>query len=87
MTSTSVREASSFLGSMAVPQTSQNKMEAPGFQQIWNTQVIKNVYDNPVQDNAAGAAKKQGVPGEQLQRGSSLKVKESQVTEEEPGGP
>lgn len=84
MTSTSVKEVSSLFTKMAVVQTSQNKVGGTGFQNIWNNQMNKSAMENPSQDNIAGAAKEQGVSGEQLRKGSSLKVKESQVAEEEP---
>lgn len=88
MTSTSVKEVGSLFANMTVAQASRNNVNGAGFQNVWNNQMNRNAYDSPAQDNAAGSvrdtAKKQSVSGEQMQKGSSLKVKESQVAEKEP---
>lgn len=88
MTSTSVKEVGSLFANMTAAQASRNNVNGAGFQNIWNNQMNRNTYGNSAQDNAAGnvrdTAKKQSVSGEQMQKGSSLKVKESQVAEEEP---
>ena len=87
MTSTSVKEVGSLFANMTASQAGRNNVNGSGFQNIWNNQMNKNTYGNSAQDNAAGnvrdTAKKQSVSGEQMRKGSSLKVKESQVAEEE----
>ncbi len=84
MTSTSVKEVSALFTNMTAAQVSRNNVGGAGFQNIWNNQMNKNSMENSRQDNDAGAARKKGVSGEQMQKGSSLKVKESQVAEKEP---
>lgn len=88
MTSTPVKEVGLLFTNMAASQASRNNVNGAGFQNIWNNQMGKNAYGNSARDNAADSVrdtgKKQSVSGEQMQKGSSLKVKESQVAEEEP---
>ena len=83
MTSTAVREVGSLFANMTVAQPGRNVAGAASFQNIWNDQMSRNAAGGTFADNAADAAKKQNVSAEQLQRGSSLKAKESQAVQEE----
>ena len=83
MTSTAVKEVSSLFANMTVAQVSKNAPGAANFQNIWNDQMNRNAAGNTFSGSTADAAKKQSVSGSQLQKGSSLKAKESQVVQEE----
>lgn len=84
MTSTAVKEVRPFFAGMTVAQTGKNAASAASFQNIWNNQMSRNTAGDASPDSTADAAKKQAVSTEQLQRGSSLKAKESQTVQEEP---
>ncbi|MCI9337969.1 MAG: hypothetical protein HFH93_10615 [Lachnospiraceae bacterium] len=83
MTSTAVKGVGSLFADMTAAQAGKNASGAPDFQNVWNDQLNKNAA-NTSSDGAEQTAKKQNVPNEQIQKGSSLKVKESQTVQEEP---
>lgn len=84
MTSTAVKEVGAFFANKTVTQSGKNARGTMDFQNIWNDQISKNTTENPFSGSAAQTTKKQNVSSDQLQRGSSLKAKESQVAKEEP---
>lgn len=77
MTSTAIKEVNSLFANMAAAQTGKSAVGASSFQSVWNGQMSKNA--GSAQDNGAKAAGRQGVSAEKLQRGSSLREKESRV--------
>ncbi|MCI8543301.1 MAG: hypothetical protein HFH95_08315 [Lachnospiraceae bacterium] len=83
MSSTAVKEVSSLFANMTVAQAGRNAPGAANFQNIWNNQMNKNAAGNTFSNSTADAAKKQSVSGTRLQKGSSLKAKESQIAQEE----
>ena len=83
MTSTAVKEVSPLFANMTVAQTGKNAAGAASFQNIWSNQMSRNTAGDASSDSKADAAKKQSVSTEQLQRGASLKAKESQAAQEE----
>lgn len=84
MATTAVKEVGSLFANMTVAQTGKNAPGAANFQNIWNDQMNRNAAGNASSNSTPDAAKKQNISGEELQRGSSLKAKESQVVQEEP---
>ena len=83
MTSTAVKEVSSFFANMTAAQPGRNAAGAASFQNIWNDQMSRNADASPDSNSRTGAAKKQDASTDRLQRGSSLKAKESQTVQEE----
>lgn len=76
MTGTSVKNVGSALMNLAVSQAGKSAVSAGGFQQVWSRQMNRSTADNTVSDSSADQTK-------QLQRGSSLKAKESQTERKE----
>lgn len=83
MTSIPVKGVRALFANMATAQAGKNNVGGIGFQDIWSSQMNKNALESSSQESAAGAAARQGVSGEQLNRGSSLKVRQSQTVEED----
>ena len=82
MTSTAVKEVSSLFANMTAAQPGRNAAGAASFQNIWNDQMSRNADASP-DSSRTGATKKQDASTDRLQRGSSLKAKESQTVQEE----
>lgn len=83
MTSTAVKEVGSLFANMTAAQPGRNVLGAASFQNIWNDQMSRNADASPDSNSRTGAAKKQDASTDRLQRGSSLKAKESQTVQEE----
>lgn len=84
MASTAVKEVGSLFANMTVAQAGKNAPGAANFQNIWNDQMNRSTAEDTSSNGTVETAKKQSISGEELQRGSSLKAKESQVVQEEP---
>lgn len=82
--STTVKEVGSAFMNLVTPQTGKSSQGAVNFQNVWNNQMNKGAMGNLSQDSAA-AARKESLSGERLQRGSSLKAKESQTVQNDGG--
>lgn len=72
MTSTPVKDVGSVFMNLAVSQAAKSNANAGGFQEVWNNRMNNGAADNAAADRAARSN-----AGRQLQRGASLKARES----------
>lgn len=82
MTSTPIKEAGSVFMNLTVSQAAKSQVNAGGFQQVWN-----NRMNNAGADHSAADGAEKTNAGKQLQRGTSLKAKESQTVRTEDAEP